>query len=162
MGADKNKKLKKVKRKLYSLYDYRCAYSGVRIQWGSTATIDHVRSQKEMKAKGLPVHHQNLLPCHRLVNSLKADMTLSEFRDYLSTVHIKLTGHALDMKDQINSPLNWEKRWALAHIGITADKPFDGLFYFEKIDLNSVYERMMSLELGERLYRGAYLKKGYI
>ena len=71
--------VKATKRRLVlEMYDYHCAYCGCELD-DYNSTLDHVVP----KIKGGTNHHQNLMPSCGRCNSIKSDLSIDEYRDYL-------------------------------------------------------------------------------
>lgn len=66
-------------------FDGRCFYSGLPIDIGSTAGLDHNIPVSRVSAWGEAVVYapENLVWCHQGMNYLKRDMTGDEFRQWL-------------------------------------------------------------------------------
>lgn len=116
------------RQEVYNKYNGKCAYSGTDLKddW----QVDHI----------VPIAHagtndiDNLMPVQRIVNHYKRALTLKNFREwYLGGLHERLA----KLPKNPRSENGIKKKQYLLDIaelfGITVDKPFDGMFYFEKI-----------------------------
>ena len=116
------------RQEVYNKYNGKCAYSGTDLKddW----QVDHI----------VPIVHggtndiDNLMPVQRIVNHYKRALTLKNFREwYLGGLHERLA----KLPKNPRSENGIKKKQYLLDIaelfGITVDKPFDGMFYFEKI-----------------------------
>jgi len=135
-----NKKLREQVRIKYGGF---CAYSGLPLddKW----QVDHVLPKylNEWLKKGFEKPGyialenvnciDNLLPALRIVNHYKRSLDLEGFRNYMLTFHIRLA--KLPKKTEVE---NTKKRIAYMNevaklFGITIEKPFNGIFYFETL-----------------------------
>jgi len=76
---------------------------------------------------------ENLVPCCRIINHYKRDLDLEGFRKYIMGLHIRLA--KLPKKTRVSrTERRKEYLYEVAELfGITTDKPFDGVFYFESL-----------------------------
>ena len=117
----------KVKQQVYEKYNGKCAYSGTPLEddW----QVDHI----------IPIRHggnsnmDNLFPAQKILNHYKRALTLEQFRTlWLGGLHKRLA--KLPINPRTGKGMN-RKNYLLkvaAYFGITKDKPFNGIFYFEK------------------------------
>ncbi len=63
-----------------------CSYTGLAIEIGSTASLDHVLpiSRAAVFGPSKVYHPDNLVWCHKSINILKGDMTAEEFKLWLT------------------------------------------------------------------------------
>jgi len=110
-----------------------CAYTGKPL--GDDWQIDHMESVahcrwnwKSDKAN----LEENLIPALRIVNHYKRSHHLESFRRYMLNFHKRLK--KLPQKTRVaRTEKRKEYMYKVADaFGITPDRPFDGLFYFEK------------------------------
>lgn len=105
---------KSLRQSVYKKYDCRCAYCGKLIEY-KDMQVDHI----------WPVCHngdtniENLNPACRSCNHYKRAFTIEKFRELLTTLHERIQSEYLN-KVGID-------------YGIVLIKPFDGIFYFEKL-----------------------------
>jgi 5-methylcytosine-specific restriction endonuclease McrA len=68
-------------------WDGKCFYTGLPIELGSTAGLDHKLPVSRAATLGPDrvFHPDNLVWCHKSVNMLKGDMTADEFAVWLRT-----------------------------------------------------------------------------
>jgi len=136
-------KLTKLQREQIKMkFGGRCAYSGTELL--SDWQIDH----KEPIIRGYfafsklrPEYDKldNLLPCQRIINHYKGNRDVEQFRKLLMTLHIRLS--KLPKSPTSERPTR-RKNYLLEVaklFDITAEKPFNGLFYFEKINNHAKY-----------------------
>lgn len=71
--------------KIKGKYNGKCAYTGIPIEVGSTASIDHSIPVCRAHVFGPSKvwHPDNLVWCHKSVNYMKGQMTGDEFREWL-------------------------------------------------------------------------------
>ncbi len=126
-------------------FDNKCAYSGTLLEddW----QVEHIipksssvwlKDNNFREEKGIYYHHKNhidnLIPVQRIINHYKRGLSLEEFRNwYLAKLHIRLA----KFPKKTNSPTT-KKRMLYLHkvasyFDIRIDKPFEGVFYFEKL-----------------------------
>lgn len=89
---------------------------------------------EEINEKIKKVHHiDNLVPTLRIVNHYKRSFDLEGFRRYMTNFHKRLA--KLPKKTSVDRTvkrIEYMNKVAIA-FGITTDKPFTGVFYFETI-----------------------------
>lgn len=101
---------------IHSKYKGHCAYCGKKIEL-KQMQIDHVTPKWRWSEN--TNHPDNLMPTCRRCNHYKREKDLEQFRNYMSTLHERI------QNDYINK--------VAIDYGIVTLKPFDGLFYFEKV-----------------------------
>lgn len=128
---------KETRQQVYEKYDGKCAYTGV--QLGLDWQIDHVTSKLKHKihnTSDVADDIENLLPSLWIVNHYKRAFDLEGFRERMNGFHIRLA----KLPKKTNSPSTQKRmqymRWIANVFDISIDKPFDGLFYFEKLNNN--------------------------
>ena len=115
--------------KLYDKYNGRCDYSGTLLErdW----QIDHIIP----KCHGGTDNIDNLVPCQKIVNHYKRALNVEDFRkQWLGGLHLRLA--KLPKNPKVDRSIK-RKKYLLEIaklFGIKEDKPFSGVFYFEKID----------------------------
>lgn len=125
------------KRELVRLkYNGRCGYSGHPLpeKW----QVDHIvpRSHYRWAQPGETKHPddlENLLPCLTILNHYKRALDLEGWRRYLLTLHMrlkKLPNKTIVGRTQRRKDYLFE---VAGLFGITVDKPFCGVFYFETL-----------------------------
>lgn len=122
------------REQVYKKYAGKCGYSGFDLpdDW----TIDHVIPRALCKVANLDGVNdiKNLMPCMLIINEMKGQLTLYEFRQYLNTLHTKVLMIAIYGAKSLPELKHNQRILTLAHyFGITASKPFSGKFYFEKL-----------------------------
>lgn len=75
--------------------NYRCIYSGITLQVGINASVDHILA----KSKGGKNHIENLQWVHIWINKMKNDLPHDEFIKQLNTFTIELSSY----RNQTNS-----------------------------------------------------------
>jgi 5-methylcytosine-specific restriction endonuclease McrA len=115
-------------------YNGLCAYTGKPLddKW----QVDHKTPRLHGQLLITPIeeveHIDNLLPCCRIINHYKRGHTLEGFRKYMMSFHIRLSKlpknpivpKSIRRKEYMNE--------VAGLFGITPEKPFDGVFYFER------------------------------
>ena len=141
---------KKKRKQIYEKYNGRCAYTGKRLVDGEWQ-IDHMTSRfkikynaarnvaerKDWDAYQETIEHvndvDNLMPALTIVNHYKRSLDLEGFREYMLTFHKRLA----KLPKHTNSPSTAKRIIYMNKVadvfGITVDKPFTGLFYFETL-----------------------------
>lgn len=131
---------KKLRQEVYNKFGGKCAYSGKVLpeDW----QVDHMEHKTSWKFLQYdnnmnrlhdPNHIDNLLPTLKILNHYKRAKSLEQWREYLNTLHQRLA--KLPKKTRVEKRKKYVA-YMLAvadHFGITADKPFNGVFYFETI-----------------------------
>lgn len=108
---------------VHSLYGGRCAYCGTSIEIHEMQ-VDHFLPLRRRKKNGLERDSiENKKPACRSCNHYKRGLLPENFRKVLKKLHLRLA--------EI-----YHIRVAHAY-GLIEIKPFDGLFYFEKIKSSS-------------------------
>lgn len=120
--------MRKIRMKIYDKFNGKCAYSGTDLQ--SDWQIDH----KDPKRNGGRNDIDNLLPAQKIINHYKRALSLEQFRVlWLGGLHKRL--NKLPKNPRTSNGLK-RKNYLLKIselFGITADKPFSGIFYFETL-----------------------------
>jgi hypothetical protein len=123
---------KHVRDKIYAKYKGKCAYSGTDLE--ANWTIDHVIPKSLYKACGMDGvdNIDNLMPCQDVINVFKSDMTVLEFKQLLSGLHLTILKLAISRtKDRDELRKNLLLIRLAYYFGITAVNPFSGKFYYE-------------------------------
>lgn len=111
---------------VYNKYNGRCAYTGKPL--GSDWQIDHIEAKRYSDNNDI----SNLAPALPIVNHYKRGLGLEGFREYMLGFHSRLS--KLPKKtssEKTKRRIDYMYEIAKA-FDITPDKPFDGVFYFEK------------------------------
>jgi len=136
--------MKKNKRRdlVYNMYGGKCAYTGQPLddKWN----IDHVIPQcsvwwgcpELLKEDGIYYScndAENMVPCLAIINHYKRSLDLEGFRKYISTLHIRLAKlPKKTSRPQTQRRIEYLNKVALL-FGVTVDKPWSGVFYFETL-----------------------------
>lgn len=119
-----NTKRDKIKEK----FGGRCAYTGQPLddKW----QVDHVRP----RCYGGSNDDTNLVPAIRIINHYKRSHDLDTFRQFISTLHLRL--RKLPKKTSVARTIARARyiREVAALFNISEYQPFEGKFYFEKIN----------------------------
>lgn len=125
------------RQEVYNKFGGKCAYSGTPLKddW----QVDHLipKALRLSPKFHLIEYHddpKNLVPCQRIINHYKRALSLRDFRRwYLGGLHERLK----KLPKKTNSPIAIERKRYLLEVaelfGITEDKPFSGVFYFETL-----------------------------
>jgi len=117
-----------LREQVYLKFDGKCAYSGTKLKddW----QIDHIVPKYQNGSN----HIDNLVPVQRILNHYKRALDLEDFRTWLlGELHLRLK--KLPKNPRVERTIR-HKEYLLEVaelFGITVDKPFDQVFYFEKI-----------------------------
>ena len=123
-----------------------CAYTGKEL--GPDWQVDHMESKyknsynahytsatpQEVQEKMSTVNHiDNLFPALRIVNHYKRSFDLEGFRRYMKDFHVRLG--KLPKKTVVDSTIRRKAymQQVADAFGITTEKPFTGIFYFETL-----------------------------
>ena len=124
---------KSVREKVYRKYEGCCAYCGKVMEY-QQMQVDHYYPQCKARyylRRKIDVHaEENLMPTCRRCNHYKRAATPEQFRKLMKTLHERL-----------------EKIYILnvaIDFGMATVKPFDGLFYFEKLKLKEQQDKRVA------------------
>ena len=120
---------------IFNKYHGKCAYTGKPLpdDW----QIDHMIP----KCETLQMYHtiknhndiRNLLPTLKIVNHYKRGLNIEGFRDYMESFHIRLAKLPKNPKVAKSIKRKAYMFEVAEAFGITIDKPFDGIFHFERV-----------------------------
>jgi division protein CdvB (Snf7/Vps24/ESCRT-III family) len=112
---------------IYQKYGGLCYYSGRPL--GNNWQIDHIQPKVNKGSNDI----QNLVPAIKIVNHYKRCLNIEDFRERLSTLHLRLQ----KLPKKTNSPTAIKKIKYLREVSelfnITEYNPFNGTFYFETL-----------------------------
>lgn len=126
---------KKTRELVYQKYDGKCAYTGTVLKedW----QVDHLKAKFLFDIgyyTGNPNDIKNLVPAQKIVNHYKRSLPLEDFRNWLlGGLHERLK--KLPKNPKVEKSIK-RKEYLLevaSLFGITENKPFDKVFYFEKL-----------------------------
>lgn len=127
---------KKKREAIKQKYGGRCAYSGTVLDddW----QIDHLIPKRMIIQKYNTIKNhdniENLIPCQKIINHYKRSMSLHDFRTwYMKDLHKRLKKLPKNPKVQKSIKHKEYLLKVASYFGITEDKPFSGIFYFETI-----------------------------
>lgn len=118
---------KSVREKVFQKFDGHCAYCGKKMEY-KQMQVDHYYPQckarfYERRCK-IDVHaEENLMPTCRRCNHYKRAASPGQFRKLMKTLHERLEQIYI-----LNVAIDF---------GMATVKPFDGLFYFERLKLEN-------------------------
>lgn len=133
---------KKLRQEIFEKYGGLCAYTGKPL--GHDWQVDHVEPSKHFDwglKQGEANAIDNLVPCLRRINHYKRCKNLETWRQFISTLHIRLK--KLPNKTRVQRTEK-RKEYLLdvaAAFDITVDKPFNGLFYFETLTAEPLFDQ---------------------
>ena len=121
---------KSVRERVHQKFGGHCAYCGLAIEY-KQMQVDHYYPQCKAKFYArhskIDVHaEENLMPTCRRCNHYKRARTPKQFKELMQTLHERIESIYI-MKVAVD-------------FGIATIKPFDGLFYFEKLKTDEVKE----------------------
>lgn len=137
---------KKLREQVKQKYNGLCAYTGIPLdeKW----QVDHILPKvlNNWILSGYEKNGQqpldnidcieNLLPALRIVNHYKRSLDLEGFRKYMLNFHKRLSKLPKQTTvDRTIKRIEYMNKVA-EHFGISADKPFNGIFYFETLNTN--------------------------
>ena len=116
-------------------YGGLCAYSGTPLEddW----QIDHIEPIRRDWWQNSMVHRErdnedNMVPCQRIINHYKHNYTLEDFRTWLlGGLHDRLRKLPKNTKVEKTKKRKEYLQQVAGYFGITEEKPFSGVFYFE-------------------------------
>lgn len=137
---------KKQRELIYQKYGGRCAYTGRPLEpdwqvdhvvshylFGYTIMKDCVSREEYNKRKKEVNNMENLVPALRIVNHYKRSLDLEGFRRYMMDFHNRLARLPKKTKVERSAKRKEYIKKVADAFGITVDKPFGGLFYFETL-----------------------------
>lgn len=134
---------KKLREQVRIKYNGLCAYTGLPLddKWQADHVLPKCLNnwlESGYESKGMRALEnidciENLVPALRIVNHYKRSLDLEGFRNYMLTFHIRYS--KLPRKTTVQRTV---ERIAYMNkiseaFGITKEKPFNGIFYFETI-----------------------------
>lgn len=128
--------IKKNREIIKQKYGGKCAYSGTILE--NNWQVDHlkpiVRNWWENTAMFEKEHKiENMVPAQKIINHYKSSMHLEDFRKRMLTLYLRL--RKLPKNPRTERSIK-RKKYLLkiaSYFGITQDKPFSGVFYFETV-----------------------------
>jgi len=128
--------MKKQDRKIiFDKFNGRCAYSGTILKddWQSDHVKPIIRNWDKTLMFPKDDHIENMVPCQRIINHYKGSLDLETFRTwFLGGLHDRLKKLPKNPKVQKSIKHKAYLLEVAQYFGITEDKPFSGIFYFEK------------------------------
>ena len=129
---------KRQRQQIFYKFNGLCAYSGTPLE--SDWQVEHIKPifRNWCNGKSRFPHNdilENLVPCQKLINHYKHQLSLEEFRTlYLSNLHTKLANLPKNPRTEKSKKRIAYMRKIASYFGITETIPFSGTFYFETID----------------------------
>lgn len=122
------------REQIFNKFDGRCAYSGTVLEpdWQIEHIIPVVRINGKM------IHRsndciENMVPVQKLINHYKHSYTLNDLRYLLSILHIRLSKLPKNPRTDKGRKRKEYLLKVASYFGITENKPFSGVFYFETL-----------------------------
>jgi 5-methylcytosine-specific restriction endonuclease McrA len=122
-------------------FDGKCAYTGTELKddW----QVEHIkpirRNWWENSALFEKDHRiDNMVPVQRIVNHYKHSLTLEDYRERILTLHERLKKLPKNPRTDKGKKRKAYMLEVAELFGVTEDKPFSGIFYFEK---NTEYDQ---------------------
>jgi len=118
------------RNKVYDKYNGRCAYCGCEI------TLDNFQVDHKLpKAAGGTDNFDNLMPACKECNHYKRALDIHTFRkEWLGKLHTRIKRIPKNPTSEKGKRYKAYMEKILTKYGISEDKPFDGKFYFEKLE----------------------------
>jgi hypothetical protein len=119
--------------KIFQKFNGLCAYTGKPL--GEDWQIDHAYPKRMGHMYSGNINDdRNLYPCLKIVNHYKRGYGISGFRSLLSDLHVRIGKLPKNPRcDRRKKYKDYMLKVASA-FDVDKDKPFNGLFYFEKIN----------------------------
>lgn len=118
---------------VYNKYSGKCAYSGTQLEldW----QVDHMVSKRELLFFRKDINDiNNLVPTQKIINHYKRSLPLEKFRvHWLGGLHRRLAKIPKNPRTERSKKRIAYILKVASYFGITPDKPFDGVFYFEMV-----------------------------
>lgn len=124
------------RQKVYDKFNGRCAYSGTPLEndWQMDHVKPIIRNFDGTKMFPKDDNIYNLVPCQKLINHYKHQLSLEEFRTwYLGNLHLTLQKLPKNPRTEKSKRKNEYMRKVASYFGITETQPFSGVFYFETL-----------------------------
>ena len=127
---------KKIREQIKQKYGGLCAYSGTPLEddW----QVEHIKPRFHYEygiEQGNPDNINNLVPVQKLINHYKRALDLEEFRTwYLGGLHKRLAKLPKNPRTDKSKKRNEYMQKIAEYFGITPDKPFNKVFYFETLN----------------------------
>ena len=126
----------KIRQQIYNKFNGLCAYSGTPLEddW----QIEHIKPIRRLlngKGNYCPENESidNMIPVQKIINHYKHSLSLEEFRTwYLGNLHLTLQKLPKNPISERSIKKVAYLRKIAGYFGITENKAFDGLFYFER------------------------------
>lgn len=129
---------KKLRSQIFEKYGGMCCYTGTPLEpdW----QIDHFHPIiRNINAKGCLFPEDdsinNMVPCQKIINHYKHSLPLETFRTYyLGNLHKRIAKLPRNPRTEKGMRRKAYLLKVAGFFGITADKPFNGKFYFETLE----------------------------
>ncbi len=132
------------RRAVYEKYGGRCAYCGKPL--GDDWQVDHIFPKHLAHMLGSDVMKkyfkitlsdinqiENLIPCQKILNHYKRGLVLEDFRNkWLGGLHKRLSKLPRNPRTEKSKKRKEYMLKIASFFDISPDKPFNGVFYFER------------------------------
>lgn len=138
---------KRIRQRVFRKFGGRCAYSGTPLEddWQvdhyipkryCESMLPHVRRKVIKKGLTDPDVFDNLMPAQKIVNHYKRALTPIDFKNwYLGGLHERLAKLPKNPRTEDSIKHKEYMLKVAGYFGITPDKPFDRIFYFERLTM---------------------------
>jgi 5-methylcytosine-specific restriction endonuclease McrA len=129
MSIDKNKRLD-----VFNKYGGRCAYCGIELDINDFQ-VDHKVPKRYFEISGEDGVDDidNLMPSCSVCNHYKRSLSLENYRnEWLGKLHLRIKRIPKNPRSDKGKKYKKYMEKILERYNISEDKPFDGVFYFEK------------------------------
>lgn len=126
---------------VYNKFGGKCAYSGTPLDedWQIDHLVPNCKSDYCLYDDWDPNGLDNLMPCQKIINHYKRGLWIDDFRTlWLGKLHLRLM--KLPKCPKVEKSIR-RKKYLLkvaGYFGITPDKPFSGIFYFESLHTDTI------------------------
>lgn len=122
----------KKRQEVFDKYQGLCAYTGKPL--GQDWQIDHMEPHFYARMyQRDPDRSENLVPALRIVNHYKRCNHLEGFRAYMLSFHNRLGKLPKEPRVEKSAKRKAYMLKVAEAFGITTERPFDGIFYFETL-----------------------------
>lgn len=122
------------RQKIFDKYGGRCAYTGKELdaQW----QVDHMMPRLHCLIYNCLDKHNhidNLVPTLKIINHYKRQLSLEGWRKYMLNFHKRFDKYPKNPYTETSIKRKAYMQQVADAFGITIDKPFNGIFYFETL-----------------------------
>ena len=127
------------RQKIQDKFGGLCAYSGTALE--SDWQPDHIKPVLRCSFTGKMINPENdnidnMIPCQSAINHYKGALDIETFRSwYVAGLHDRLKKLPKNPKTKKSMRRKEYMLRIAGYFGITEDKPFSGIFYFETLNI---------------------------